>query len=118
MTFERHNICVVSDIIGVDMKKPSRTIIACGGAALILGFLGNFLTSAAVGTSPDKMEVLKSGSLATLSKLDPHAPELVNKATQYAAKVKQANANSPLGTKLQKAIEHITYGSSGLTNAQ
>lgn len=98
------------------MRNPVLALLACGAIVSSLLISGiKDASVAAVGALPTNMDELKVDRLKVLNKRDPHAEELVNKATAYIQKLKQSNPSSPYLKRLEDAVEQITFGSSGLS---
>src|SRR5690349_1421059 len=101
------------------MNNATLAIFASGSIASFLFLSGPSLSARAEsGSSAESMMQLKAKSLAALSKQDPHAKELVTRATSFVETVKGAKSNSPLPAKLERAVQHITHGSASASDAQ
>lgn len=103
----------------ITMKKASLAVLTSGSIAFLLFlFALNLCARADAPPSVSSMSQLKAASLAALSKVDSHSNELVTKAESYVEAIKKAKSNSPLPAKLEKAVQHIAYGSACASDVQ
>jgi hypothetical protein len=99
------------------MRNPKLALLACVALASSVLISGTHNGSvAAVGALPTNMDELKVDRMKVLSKRDPRAEELVKKAEAYVQKLKQSNPTSPYLKRLEESVEHISMGSSALSD--
>lgn len=101
------------------MRNRSLSILVC--CAITLSMASSVTPNAslaAVTAPPANMDELRADRLKTLSKKDPRAEDLVNKANANLEKLKQASPTSPLVERTARALEQIIYGTASLGETQ
>jgi hypothetical protein len=104
----------VGDLV-VEERISMKKLIVLSAAFSLLWSCAVSSTPAAV-RAPATVEELKAEKLKNLTKRDPRAADLFAKAQARVDKMKQANADPGLLSRLQAALDQIAFASSGMSD--